>query len=45
MESFMISPPIQASKLKLKILSVYGTINNGGSFNIYGVPCVDPTKT
>lgn len=23
---------------------MYSTLNNGGSFNLYGTPCVDPRK-
>ncbi len=44
METYLVSPPFVTSTVRFTIKSVYGTINNGGSFNVYGVKCVDPNK-
>lgn len=30
-----------STSVKIKIKSVYGTINNGGAVKIYGFPCID----
>lgn len=37
-------PPVVASEIKITVKSVYSTINNGGSFNIYGIACMDSSK-
>ena len=37
-------PATISSEIKITIKSVYGTINNGGSFNIYGIACADPNQ-
>ena len=33
--------PIKTTSVKILIKSVYGTINNGGGFNFYGVACIN----
>jgi hypothetical protein len=33
---------IRSTSIKFKITKVYGTINNGGAFRVYGVKCTDP---
>jgi hypothetical protein len=33
--------PIKTSSVKIVIKSVYGTYNNGGAFNFWGVPCIN----
>jgi hypothetical protein len=40
-QEFLIDPPIQSSFVKFTIKEVYGTINNGGSFQVYGIRCID----
>ncbi len=30
--------------MKITIKDVYGTLNNGGAFDIYGLNCVDPSN-
>ena len=30
--------------VRITIKDVYGTLNNGGAFDIYGLSCVDPSK-
>jgi hypothetical protein len=32
---------IRTANVKITIKDVYGTLNNGGSFDFYGVPCTD----
>ncbi len=39
--SFNIDPPVLSQSVKFTISKVYGTINNGGSFQIYGSKCID----
>jgi hypothetical protein len=37
---FKLEPPIDSTFVKFVINDVYGTINNGGSFKIYGQKCI-----
>ena len=39
-QTLRIEPPIRARGLKVFITKVYGTIRNGGHFDIYGTKCV-----
>ena len=40
-QSFEVKPPIKTTSIKFTLKGVYGTINNGGAFNIYGLECKD----
>jgi hypothetical protein len=40
LKTFRIDP-VKSSSIKITIKGVYGTINNGGSFKIYGVKCTN----
>jgi len=40
-QSFEVKPPIKTTSVRFTIKGVYGTINNGGAFNIYGLECKD----
>lgn len=33
--------PVKSSSIKISIKGVYGTINNGGAFRVYGVKCTN----
>jgi len=37
--TYKVEPPILTSLVKFVVNSVYGTINNGGSFKVYGMKC------
>ena len=39
--SFPIDPPMKSNMIRFTIKGVYGTINNGGSFKVYGLECKD----
>lgn len=41
LQKIRFEPQIVRS-LKIYIVSVYTSFNNGGSFRIFGLPCVDP---
>lgn len=41
---FLIEPPVIAKQIKIMISKVYGTINNGGHFDIYGSLCSIQTE-
>ena len=34
--------PQIVKSLKVQIKSVYTSFNNGGSFRVFGLPCIDP---
>jgi len=34
-----IDPPMKSNKIRFTIKGVYGTINNGGSFKVFGLEC------
>ncbi len=34
-----LDPPMKSNKLRFTIKGVYGTVNNGGSFKVFGVEC------
>lgn len=40
-QQFEVKPPIKSSSVRFTIKGVYGTINNGGAFNVYGMECKD----
>ncbi len=40
-QEFKMEPPINTSFVKFTIKGVYGTINNGGSFQVFGTKCID----
>lgn len=40
-ESFVLPDPQIASKIKFTVTEVYSSLNNGGSFNVYGLYCSD----
>ncbi len=44
LQEIAIYPPIRATSVKFTIKEVYGTINNGGSFKVFGVKCIDPDQ-
>jgi len=41
MESFDLPDPQIASKIKFTVNEVYSALNNGGSFNVYGLYCAE----
>ncbi len=40
-QSFEVKPPVKTTSVKFTIKGVYGTINNGGGYNVYGLECKD----
>ena len=40
-QSFEVKPPKKSKTVRFTIKAVYGTINNGGAFNVYGLECKD----
>jgi hypothetical protein len=40
-QSVEVKPPRKSKSIKFTIKAVYGTINNGGSINVYGLECKD----
>jgi hypothetical protein len=44
LSEFIVDPPVRSSSIKFTIKEVYGTINNGGSFQVYGTRCIDPDE-
>lgn len=40
-QQFDVKPPVKSTSVRFTIKGVYGTINNGGAFNIYGMECKD----
>jgi hypothetical protein len=40
-QEFKIDPPIRTNSVKFTITSVYGTINNGASIEVWGTKCID----
>lgn len=43
-QSFKIEPAVISKSARFVIKAVFATLNNGGAFNLYGTPCVDPKK-
>ena len=41
-ENFNLKVPVITNNVKIMIKSVYTNGNNGGAFDIYGVPCINP---
>jgi hypothetical protein len=41
LQTFEVKPPKKSKSVRFRITAVYGTINNGGSFNVYGIECKD----
>lgn len=42
LEVFFKVNPTTTTSVRFTIDAVFSTINNGGAFNIYGVPCIEP---
>ena len=40
-QSIEVKPPKKSKSIRFTIKAVYGTINNGGAFNVYGLECKD----
>lgn len=40
-QTFIIDTPVKTSTIRFTIHSVYGSINNGGSFKVFGAKCID----
>jgi hypothetical protein len=40
-QEFKVEPPVKTNFVKFTIKGVYGTINNGASFQVYGTKCID----
>lgn len=43
-QSFKVEPAVISKTARFVIKGVFATLNNGGAFNLYGTPCVDPKK-
>lgn len=39
----LLFPPMVCRSVKVTFMSVYTANNNGGSFQVYGMPCIDNT--
>jgi hypothetical protein len=43
-QTFKIDPAVITKSVRFTIKQVFSMGNNGGAFNIFGTPCMDPKK-